>query len=154
MMKQSGNVLFLILIAVVLFAALSYAVTQSSRGGGNANSETTKLKIAEMMNYVTSLRTALLRMSVKGVDDSEFCFDAPQWGHTGYNFAACADNANNVFHSSGGGVGWKEPPNGINDGSAWEFSDDIGVDYYTGTYAGNPEVTMVLPGILLKLVEL
>ncbi|HEY8190982.1 MAG TPA: hypothetical protein VIG74_01055, partial [Alphaproteobacteria bacterium] len=59
---ERGNVLFLILIAVALFAALSYAVTQSSRsGGGDANSETNLINSATLTQYPAGLRTSIIR---------------------------------------------------------------------------------------------
>lgn len=70
MAKASGNVLFLILIAVALFAALAYAVTQSMRSGsGNANSEQVQLRASQLISYMSSLQTQVLRMRLsQGVD--------------------------------------------------------------------------------------
>lgn len=47
---QRGNVLFLILLAVVLFAALNYAVTSSMSGGGkNASDERYRLLASQLI---------------------------------------------------------------------------------------------------------
>ena len=50
--KESGNVLFLILIAVALFAALSYAATKSNQSGTNVTKERTQTEAAQILQYV------------------------------------------------------------------------------------------------------
>lgn len=76
--SESGNVLFLILIAVALFAALSYAVTKSTRsGGGSTEKEKATLSSAAMTQYPTALRTAIIRMVLNGVSVRSMYFDAP-----------------------------------------------------------------------------
>ena len=60
-----GNVLFLILIAVALFAALSYAVTQSTRGGGSdANKESASTEVARFLQYSSMMSNFILRAQV------------------------------------------------------------------------------------------
>lgn len=54
--RRAGNVLFLILIAVALFAALSYVVIQGTRsGGGSTQAENVKLETAKLMNFFTAI---------------------------------------------------------------------------------------------------
>ena len=121
MNTQKGNVLFLILIAVALFAALSYAVTQSTRGGGNADDESALIDSAAMTQFGASVATAIMRMRLAGVEETDFCFYTGN-NSTDYNHATCSDNTNNVFHADGGGVSYQDPPNGLSSSTEWEFN--------------------------------
>lgn len=74
---QNGNVLFLILIAVALFAALSYVVAQSSRSGSGDTSRTkAELAASEILQFVTSARVATMRKSMEGVSLSQMDFSS------------------------------------------------------------------------------
>ena len=57
-MKEKGSALFIILIAVVLFAALAYAVSQMMRGGNpnTINIEQSRLAGNEILAYAQSMR--------------------------------------------------------------------------------------------------
>lgn len=106
MNKSSGNVLFLILIAVALFAALSYAVTQSTRsGGGNVSKEKMDLAFNEMQSVVVAHRTALQRMFMNGVDINSIDASDPKATFSSAN-AACTSDACKLYNPNGGGLSW------------------------------------------------
>jgi hypothetical protein len=152
---EKGNVLFLILIAVALFAALSYAVTQSTRGGGEgATSETNLVNSAQITQYPSTIRTAVIRMIINGIDYQDLEFNAPA------DFGDCSlSNANCVFHPQGGGATHqKAPANVMEDGETgdWFFNlefevDEIGTSA-TGAIEGN-ELIAFLPGIKESLCD-
>lgn len=146
---QDGNVLFLILIAVALFAALSYAVTQSSRSGsGDAGSETNLVNSAQMTQYPASIRTAIVRMIVSGTAVSSLNFNPPA------DFANLESNQVGVFHPSGGGATYASaPPELMASGNpgTWHFNADLEIpDIGTAGADGN-DLIAFLPGISLSV---
>jgi hypothetical protein len=140
---EDGNVLFLILIAVALFAALSYAVTQSSRSGGGDTSETTLISSAQITQYPASIRTSIIRMLVSGnVAADELIFDIPS------DFTASCGVANVdrcVFHPKGGGATYSEaPPEVVTTAGPqeWIFNSENEINLVGTTIGGNaPDVT-------------
>ncbi len=134
--SEKGNVLFLILIAVALFAALSYAVTKSTRsGGGSTEREKAILSGASMTQHPTALRTAVIRMILGGVDVSGIRFNSPA------NFSAISGSLEvAVFHPDGGGAVFQNAPSDVMAGTGegtWFFNGqfevpNLGVDGATG----------------------
>jgi hypothetical protein len=108
MKNERGNVLFLILIAVALFAALSYAVTQSTRGGGNADSETGLITASQYLQYGAGLKVAITRMMISGTDHSSLDFGG------GYlEELECSTGVDCVYAPEGGGHSYQETPEGV-----------------------------------------
>lgn len=150
--KESGNVLFLILIAVALFAALSYAVTQSTRsGGGNADKETSLLNSASLTQYPASLRTSIIRMVLNGTSVQNLEFNAPA------DFGALTSNNVGVFHPEGGGAVYQLGPAEVmanNTPAQWHFNAEwtvpqIGLD----TAGAGNDIIAFLPDVSQSVCE-
>lgn len=130
--SEKGNVLFLILIAVALFAALSYAVTQSSRtGGGATDGEANLVNSAQVTQYPASVRTAIVRMIISGVDVTALNFDPPSEFDLGTGTDCESLPAPCVFHPSGGGATAVTAPASVTSTGAqanWIFTSDYAIE--------------------------
>lgn len=73
--QERGNALFLILIAVALFAALSYAVTQSGRSSGTIDRESAMILAAQITQEAAAYRVAVDRMLLTGTDKTALQFE-------------------------------------------------------------------------------
>lgn len=149
---EQGNVLFLILIAVALFAALSYAVTQSTRsGGGDAGKETNLVNSSQLTQYPAGVRTALVRMIIGGkAVDTPITFNSP----SDFGSITVADN---VFHPTGGGATYMRAPSdvmlstGVNPSGTWYFNANFEIPKIGTDGAGGNDVIAFLPGITLSV---
>lgn len=151
---ERGNVLFLILIAVALFAALSYAVTQSTRSGsGDASGETNLINSAQLAQYPAGVRTSVVRMIIGGISVDQILFDAPA------NFDNVSDLSYSVFHPTGGGAVFQSAPNDVintsspgSTGGQWVYSSKFqinGVGSTTNGSGGNVgnDIISFLPAV-------
>jgi hypothetical protein len=145
--SEKGNVLFLILIAVALFAALSYVVTQSTRsGGGSTEREKNILSSAQMTQYPTALRTSIIRMVLAGVAIENVKFDAP--GSAGFTSQSTSQL---VFHPQAGGATFQEAPAELsvtgNSSLGWTYNANFEVPGIGIDGQGGNDVIAFLPGV-------
>lgn len=149
---ERGNVLFLILIAVALFAALSYAVTQSTRSGsGDASGETNLINSAQLAQYPAGVRTSVVRMIIGGTSVDQIGFDAPA------DFSTVSDLKYNVFHPTGGGAVYQVAPKDVlsatpSTSGRWVYSSKFQINGVGSTTDGSTkslgnDIIAFLPGV-------
>ncbi len=140
-----GNTLFLILLGVALFAALSYAVVMGGSGLTKSSTITTaRLTAAEMLQYGQNVRLILEKMlTVNGISDTTATLFAATGANAAYGVPGTAP-ASEVFHARGGGVAYiLPPPAGCSTACAYEFTGQISI---TGV-GSNPALAMVVRNV-------
>lgn len=153
--KNNGNVLFLILIAVTLFAALSYAVTTSSRSGGNSSRETNLLTVAEILNYLTSIENEILRLKItNGCSDNQISFETTHMDGWDYSHTPAARDDCHVFAPKGS-VPYQMPDDWFDEAThvaGWEFYGN-GNEAFTGHGTAKAELSVALLNIKRSVCE-
>lgn len=129
---QSGNIFFWIFIMIVLFGALSWAMSQGSRSGSNTiSSENAKLAAAEILDVGKKMRDAVQQLRINGCSDTEISFEGEP--STGYNYVNPLSPGPQcrVFHPNGAGFSTSKPSVGR---VGWAM---IGVHCYEGLGSSN-----------------
>jgi hypothetical protein len=143
--SQSGNVLLIILTAIVLIGILT-AVIQgtSSSDGANIDREQLLLNTTKIRQYATELETAVTLILRDGHSESDIRFANPENNDYG-DLSADTDKSDQVFAAEGGAAEYRSPPAGIQTAAApWEF---YGGTALPGVGTARPELVAVLPGV-------
>ncbi len=149
--SQCGHALFLVLVAVILFAALSYAITQSERSGSDKGTNVSTISAAGIMEHSMAIQLGVSRLILRGISPEDIDFTLPD----DINFSN-PPVSNKVFHPQGGNVSYQNiDPNAV-------IVDANGVPLDTWSYlstsglaalpAGETAVA-VLPGIRKAVCE-
>jgi len=105
--KQSGNVLFYILLAVLLVGSLTAMI---SRSGSNSNQtggfEKDRVKASGILRYAKSVEQAVQQLVTNGISENDIDFLAIDAGHDNTN---CTTADCEVFNRAGGGITHRTP---------------------------------------------
>lgn len=142
--SQSGNILFIILIAIILVGALTVAIQGTSSTAGNITRETLILRISEAQRFGGELERGIRYILHDGKSEGDIRFSHPKADDDYGDFDATTDKSTHVFAKDGGGVLYRSPPLAINDGSPWEFYGTTALPYIGSDEA---ELIAVLPNV-------
>lgn len=142
--QEDGNVLVIILLAIVLIGALTAAIQGTSPQNAHIDKETVILRVSEMQRYASELERGITYVMQNGISESDIRFAHPDAPSDYGDLGADPDQTDQMFSRDGGGVQYRAPPKGVNDGSPWEFYGNTALP---GAGSPNAELIAVLPNV-------
>lgn len=99
--RENGNVLVYILIAVILFGALSFAISRQTNTAGTAELDVAKLEFyaSDVIGYSAQANSVIDQMMITGSSIDDYDFTKP--GDSDFNIPP---HEHKVFHPQGGGL--------------------------------------------------
>ncbi len=107
---ESGNILFIILVAIALFGALSFAVSNMMRSGNAEAITEQKASILadEILAYARDIRQTVQNLRISNqCENEDISFENSTV--SGYEHSPVARDECKVFHPDGGGLSYIQP---------------------------------------------
>jgi len=155
---ESGNVMIIVLMGIVLFAALAFVIARGMRSETTTamSSRQSELAAVDILDYAQRLERAVAKLRQKNVSESDLDFSN--------NIVAGYDHGepdeNKIFNGAGGGVTYASPQEGVNDGTPWLFTGGTCVVNVGTGAAGcdsdgvnNEELLAVLPNVRQNICD-
>lgn len=142
--SERGNVFFIIMIGIVMFAALMFTFSRGGRQGteslGNREAE---LAASEILSYAQKVQRGVERIKARNISEEDISFENDV--DTVYTNPNCTNNTCLVFHPEGGAVRRQNPPAGINNGEPYFFAPNrVGSFDNTTKQIGTDERDLVI----------
>lgn len=140
---EAGSILLYILLGIVLLGGLTVALRNTTgAGSSDIDKEDMILKAGQIQRYGNELASSVATLLSNGLGEAEIRFahdDAP----TEYGDIT-TDPTHQVFGKTGGKANYRAPPEGVNDGSPWEF---FGTTRVVQVGSERAELIAVLPNV-------
>ncbi|OIN85634.1 MAG: hypothetical protein AUJ12_08805 [Alphaproteobacteria bacterium CG1_02_46_17] len=140
--NEAGNIIVYVLLGIILLGLLTVALRNSGGGQDNIDTESLILKAGQTQRYAAELAKGVSILLENHVSEADIRFAHPD-AATDYG-TITTNPENQVFDVTAGRATYQPPPDGINDGSAWEF---FGTSAIPQVGSDKAELIAVLPNV-------
>ena len=143
--EQRGNVIFMILLAVVMIGYLTVAVMNSGTSDSvQVDDEIFAVKASQIRGYFGTLERGVNYMLQNGASPSQIRFAHPRADNDYGDLSSAPDVTVQMFAPEGGGAPYRRAPSDITEGEAWEF---YGTSAAPAVGSGEADLMVVLPNV-------